>query len=242
MTLCGTIKKGRKEVPHELRQQSGRTIESSTYRFTKIATLLSFVPKKNRVVTLLSSRHLFLNQEEREEIKKIGKPRMILDYNARKGGVDTIDQIKDNYTVQRPTRRWTLAQFMMYLDIIAINSHTIYCIKKRDTNPDFSISRAEFIWKLWESLVGPHLANRKQKGYRGVQLELQRSIDKVYFSIFQAEEPMSQSSSSPLPYSKPAKCPSCPPNSKSETRLRCQQCNKPSCKNHIRKICKSCLP
>lgn len=55
-----------------------------------------------------------------------GKPTIILDYNATKGGVDTVDQKCANYTTKRKTRRWPLTIFFTFMDMTGVNAHVIY--------------------------------------------------------------------------------------------------------------------
>nr|XP_023023822.1 uncharacterized protein LOC111511972 [Leptinotarsa decemlineata] len=49
-----------------------------------------------------------------------------LDYNATKGGVDTVDQMCASYGTSRITRRWPLALFYRHLDITEINAFVIF--------------------------------------------------------------------------------------------------------------------
>lgn len=54
------------------------------------------------------------------------KPEMIMDYNAAKGGVDTVDKICNTYSVNRRTRRWPVVIFFQSLNIWGINSQIFY--------------------------------------------------------------------------------------------------------------------
>lgn len=58
-------------------------------------TLVSFVPKPNKAVLLLSTKH-----HDNQVDHKTGKPMIILDYNKTKGAVDTVDQMCHKYTVK----------------------------------------------------------------------------------------------------------------------------------------------
>jgi len=50
---------------------------------------VSYVPKKNRVVVLLSSMH----HDNAVNAEQKNKPQIVLDYNDTKDGVDTADQL-----------------------------------------------------------------------------------------------------------------------------------------------------
>ena len=109
--LLGTVNKNRKEVQSEMVDAKSRVVDTSNYLFTKLSTLVSYVPRKNKSVVLLSSSHV---QFLEGELSATGKPRIILEYNATKGGADTIDQIRQEYSCARATRRWTMAQFVLH--------------------------------------------------------------------------------------------------------------------------------
>ncbi|KRZ96624.1 hypothetical protein T08_10095 [Trichinella sp. T8] len=74
-------------------------------------TLVSYVPKKNKNVILLSS----MNHDG--SIVSIGqreKPEIVLFYNKTKSGVDHADQLAQCYNTARKSRRWPLAIFSHY--------------------------------------------------------------------------------------------------------------------------------
>ena len=70
------------------------------FGFQKDKVLVSFVPKWNKAVILVSSMH---DSGVMDEATK--KPEIILDYNMTKGGVDTCDKMCALYSVSRVTRR-----------------------------------------------------------------------------------------------------------------------------------------
>jgi len=70
--------------------------------------MVSYVPKSNKSVVLLSSMH----HDKTVSNKEHRKPEIILFYNSTKGGVDTIDQMVRYYSCRIKTRRWPLAFFM----------------------------------------------------------------------------------------------------------------------------------
>ena len=57
---------------------------------------MSFVPKQNKAVLLLASKHHNNNRVD----KKTAKSNIILEYNKIKGVVDTVDQMCHKYTVK----------------------------------------------------------------------------------------------------------------------------------------------
>lgn len=51
---------------------------------------------------------------------------IILDYNANKGGIDTVDKMCKNYSVSRRTRRWPLVILFELLNIAGIKSQILF--------------------------------------------------------------------------------------------------------------------
>ena len=86
ITLVGTLKKNKREIPAEFLPNKQKLISSSVIGFQKHATLVSFIPKKNKSVVLLSTMH-----RDAAVDAKTKKPQIIQFYNSTKEGVDTVD-------------------------------------------------------------------------------------------------------------------------------------------------------
>lgn len=97
MTLLGTIRSHRREVPLIMRSHRQRDLHSSTFLYTPEDTiqLVSYKAKASKVVILLSSQHSTSAVENAAPYK----PRTIMDYNETKGGVDVMDKLVGSYTV-----------------------------------------------------------------------------------------------------------------------------------------------
>jgi hypothetical protein len=99
LTLVGTMKENRREIPQEFKPARKRDENSSIFGFTKDLTLVSYVPKKNKSVVFLSSLH-----HDSAICSNSGKPEIIEFYSKTKGTVDMLDQMCERYsTVQRAT-------------------------------------------------------------------------------------------------------------------------------------------
>ncbi|XP_071238785.1 piggyBac transposable element-derived protein 4-like, partial [Salvelinus alpinus] len=70
---------------------------SSKFAFTSTTTLVSYRPKRNKNVVLLSTLHKTPEISDRED----RKPAIILDYNHNKGGVDNLDNGIGTYSCRR---------------------------------------------------------------------------------------------------------------------------------------------
>ena len=106
LTYLGTIRKNKPKLPLEALPNSHRPVESSVFGFLPDCTIVSYVPKRNKGVTLISSNH-----RSAEISNNAQKPAMIIDYNHRKSGVDTLDQMARAYSCKRRTRRWPMSFF-----------------------------------------------------------------------------------------------------------------------------------
>ena len=109
LTLLGTIRKNRKEIPKELHFKKSPEYRS-VFAFTEDATMVTYAPKKNKSVTLPSTMH---NQPDVDEDNK-RKPIIILDYNTSKAAVDIFDKEIGSYSCSRKTRRWPMRIFLLY--------------------------------------------------------------------------------------------------------------------------------
>ena len=123
MTIVGTIRKNRKELPPIQNIIPGQ----SEYFQSDGVTLLQFAPKKNKQVHLLSTFHN--NQFQTESTK----PEIVDFYNKTKGGVDCMDMMINNYTTKRISRRWPMTCFYNIIDIALLNSYIVF----KDIFPSF---------------------------------------------------------------------------------------------------------
>ena len=80
----------------------GREVFSSKFTFTPTTTLVSYMPKKNRKVVLLSTRHAKADISDREDRKLV----IVLNYNSNKGGVDNLDKVIGTYSCRRMAACW----------------------------------------------------------------------------------------------------------------------------------------
>ena len=75
------------------------------------------------------------------------KPHIILEYNKKKGGVDTVDQMLRHFSTKMASRRWPLAVFCNILDITMLNAFVLW---KEISNQS---SRFLFIHKVATNLL-----------------------------------------------------------------------------------------
>ena len=83
------------------------------------ATLVSYVTKCKRFVTLLSTYHKKKHIDQGDNKKK---PEIIKYYNKTKCGVDVMDEMVGTYRCKRKVNRWAVAVFCNMLDMSALNA------------------------------------------------------------------------------------------------------------------------
>ena len=142
LTMTGTIKQNRREIPPCMRNVKERQLLSTkeVWDAEKRIMLISFVPKRNKNVLMISSMH------SHPGIREDRKPEVIEDYNHGKGGVDVLDSRIEDFTCKRMTRKYPLIFFFLMLDVALVNSFR--SIVMRESRENYSLDRKAFIKKL----------------------------------------------------------------------------------------------
>lgn len=229
LSYVGTIRKNRKELPNDFIATKGRTQHSSIFGFSSDGdTLVSYVPRKNKNVLLVSSLH----EDESIDVStgEKQKPDVISFYNSTKLGVDIVDKMCGAYNVSRNTKRWPMVIFFTMLNIASINSQIIYV-----GNGFADLRRRMFIKQLSNELVLGQLARRSLKSI-GMPSNLQQKLKKFAPTQEQLNETQQQ-----LP-PKRRRCETCT----SETHHRrlsqyeCKKCHTATCLSHAVFMCPQC--
>ncbi|XP_063931853.1 piggyBac transposable element-derived protein 4-like [Zophobas morio] len=102
LTLVGTLRKNKKEIPPVFLATKERPLFSSMFAYGEHSLLLSYVPRKNKNILMLSTAHDTddINADSGERCL----PEVISFYNKHKGGVDVVDKLKSLYSVSRMTQ------------------------------------------------------------------------------------------------------------------------------------------
>lgn len=228
LTLVGTIRKNKREIPPIFVATKGRKKCSSMFAFGRDCLLVSYVPKVNKNVLVLSTLHE--NDTIDPESGDAFKPEAITDYNRNKSGVDTVDQLKSLYSVSRITCRWPMTVFFSVLNIAGINSFVIF----RSNSPDAKDSRRLYLKFLAEQLVKPHMM-RRVKQTLPYLLSLQI---KQYLNLPLTEKP---DIAEPEVCGTRPKCFYCPKKKNRKTSSTCSKCLRAICKEHSITYCAECV-
>lgn len=84
------------------------------------------------------------------------KPDIVLFYNSSKGGMDTADKYKEQYSISRISNRWSMTVFYSLLNIAGLNSFII--LKQNTANPD--MKRRKFLQTLAKDLCRENMLMR----------------------------------------------------------------------------------
>lgn len=164
------------------------------------------------------------------------KPHMVLDYNATKAGVDTLDQLVSTYTSKRKTNRWPMIIFYNMLDISAYNAFVLWTSINPDWNKNKLTKRRLFLEELGKSLVAPLITSRRSMP----KTEEALKMVKKYQGISQSQTPSSSVSS--VAVVKRARCKFCSSKNDNKTNIVCGKCSKHICKEHATYYCPNCRP
>ncbi|XP_053296890.1 piggyBac transposable element-derived protein 4-like [Pleuronectes platessa] len=158
LTLVATVRRNKPWLPRGLLTVRGREALSSKFAFTPSATLVSYFPKKNKNVLLMSTLHTKADVSDRPD----RKPVIILDYNRSKGGVDNLDKVVGTYSCRRMTARWPLVIFHNMIDVSSYNAFVIW----RELYPDWMQrklnKRRFFLEELGKALVSSFMEQRER--------------------------------------------------------------------------------
>uniref|UniRef100_A0A1B6HM46 PiggyBac transposable element-derived protein domain-containing protein n=1 Tax=Homalodisca liturata TaxID=320908 RepID=A0A1B6HM46_9HEMI len=220
------FKKNKKELPPELISKN-RPLKSSIFAYQKDKTIVSYVPKRNKVVVLLSTMHLEDDSID-ESTGDDNKPNIITFYNMTKSGVDVVDKLCTTYSTSRKTNRWPLVLFFRILDLAGVNSLVLF----NSNVPQNKLSRKSFLEELGLSFVDDQVT------LRATTSRLPKAIRKRAAKRAKLDDVPPPAA--PVPGRK-VRCSVCPRMKDMKVKTTCYKCNKPMCNTHMKTICEPCL-
>lgn len=222
LTLLGTIRKNKPDTPPQM-NLTPRPVQSSIFAFTKDLTIVSYVPKKGKMVHLLSSQH----DDDQISKQDENKPIMILNYNKTKGGVDNSDKLIREYSCSRRTARWPYRLFMNIIDICALNAYIIYTERHPDWNKQNSARRRSFLLQLSDDLARSNMETRAK--YVAHQEHIKAALRNCGISVPCSSEKSDQSVNLGR---KRGRCFQCSRTCDKKVQTKCDQCKQFVCNDH----------
>ncbi|KAJ8885235.1 hypothetical protein PR048_011431 [Dryococelus australis] len=153
ITIVGTVRKNKLEIPTEFLTNKQRTDCSSMFGFQEDCSLMYYAPTKNKNVLLISTMHHDTAIDNRTG--NLNKPEIVTFYNSTKGGVAVVDKLCVTYNTSRNSRRWPITIFYSLLNIAGINANIIHI-----GNNNCEQKRRLFLRELVIGLVDEHLHSR----------------------------------------------------------------------------------
>lgn len=210
-------------IPPSFKADS-REVGSSVFAYDDTKTLVSYAPKKDKTVLLLSS-HAVLHRNNKID-PDTGKPEIVVFYNQTKSGVDTYDQLCHAYSTARRTRHWPMRMFFGILDQSAVNANILYGLREGNKK----MQRGDFLEELAFALLKPFL--QKRLSNRKIRRSIRQTI------TFILELPVLVT-----PRRTPAvrdRCYICDRAKDHKTNMVCTECDRPICDEHRIMICLQC--
>ncbi|CAF1514241.1 unnamed protein product [Rotaria sordida] len=209
LTLIGTLRKNKLEIPIEFQSNKNREVGSSLFGFQDDLTLVSFVPKQNKAVLLLTSKH-----HDSQVDNKTGKLIVILDYNKTKGAVDTVDHMYHTYPLKRNF----------------LNISTFYFLQAKNPqwNQNKKYQRRLFLEELGLVLVS-HLLDFRSKNSKFLNTDIQNALAIVGYPVTKKNRPEpNENSTQP----KRKQCSICERSMDKKTSIQCFNCSAFVCNEH----------
>lgn len=231
----GTLRKNKTYIPPAFLPHRHREVESNIFGFRKHITLVSYVPKRNRAVLLLSTLHhtgeIDVNNKNKSEIN--------LFYNSTKGGVDVLDQMAHAFSAKRKSNRWPVVQFYNLIDVCGIAAKVIWLNLYPNWNiKKTNIRRKLFLKDLVQEMVVPNIQRRSAKYLnRAAVSGISEVLDHASTSMEIERLPETPKSDIRR------RCHMCPSKKCRVSKQCCSLCEKNICTEHSTKmiICKNCI-
>lgn len=232
LTLVGTMRKNKKEIPPYFVNTKGTPVMSSRFIYDPEKMMVSFTPKKNKVVILLSSFHDTGVIDE-----ETGKPEIVLFYNMTKGGVDVFDQMCHSESTTRKTRRWPLRYFFGVLDFAGVNAFVLYKLNNAIDSYS-SAARNTFLKTLANDLAEPFMK------IRAYNKKLPKALRLGILDYVGEDNSMELELLPLVPSKKPRRCEECIDRGVKKDRKGysfCAKCERCLCGEHKVIMCHTCV-
>ena len=155
------------------KQQKEERLKSTEtlYDHSNKILLLSYVPKRNKNVLMVSSSHSSISITDCHK-----KPTVITDYNQHKG-VDTLGENCEEFSCSRKTNRWPM---VINYDLINVATNNAFIVMRGNGKCD---RKTDFLKQLSFQLAQPYVINQKLRGETKVLAEKMEFIDAASNSI-----------------------------------------------------------
>jgi hypothetical protein len=125
---CGTVAKNRVGLPPSFKTIA-KSMQQGERQYWQKGDLGALVWQDRRAVYMLTTHRspaeiTYVRRRGSSEQK--GVPTAVLDYNKHKGGVDTIDQLRQSYAIGRRSKKWWPQLVWWLIDMCILNAFSLY--------------------------------------------------------------------------------------------------------------------
>jgi hypothetical protein len=158
---CGTVRKDRVGLPPTYKYIE-KELPKGKLKYWQQEELGALVWKDRRAVYMITTHRspdaiTYLSCKGNTEQKAI--PTAALDYNKYKGGVDTVDQMRESYSIGRKSKKWWPNIVWWLIDMCIINAYSLY-----NSQQQVKIRQLEFREQLMQELVERYGQERSCRG------------------------------------------------------------------------------
>ena len=141
----------RREIPAQFKSARGKEVKSTKalYDHSNDILLISYIPKRNRNVLLMSFSHFDVLITDCHR-----KLTVVMDYNKHKGGVDTLDKNCEKFNFLRKTNCWPM---VINYNLINVATNNEFIVMK---GVGKSSKKTEFLKRLSFQLAQPYVRKR----------------------------------------------------------------------------------
>lgn len=161
---CGTIRKGRKGLPDDMKADKQMKRGEHDWRVTYDGiSFMKWVDK--RIVTIASNFHdpsqtVTVDRKKKTgDVETVACPVALIDYNSNMGYVDKADMMKSTYQINRKSKKWWPRILWHFVDVAVVNSFIIY---KQRLSDGSNVDLKSFRLSIVSGLVGAKTENPRK--------------------------------------------------------------------------------
>jgi hypothetical protein len=152
---CGTCRGNRSGLPPTAKADMVQ-LNKGAMKAWRRGDLQCLAWHDSRPILFLSTFHKIDDIDTRESKRGprprpgVTKPYIVHEYNQHKCHVDTVDQLRQSYAIQRRHRKTWPALAWWLVDMCIINAYTLYCVNTKTVLSQLEFRRA-LLQQLWDT-------------------------------------------------------------------------------------------
>lgn len=161
------------------------------------------------------------------------KSKIVLHYNATKGGTDTFDKLCHSYSVTKRTNRWPVRYFYGILDMAIVNARILMKCMLKNNGIEKKVTAISCLDELYLHLVTPYLERRYET------ITLRKDI-RIGIAAILKKDNLPDKPIKRIELLSQQRCALCSRQNDKKTKKGCSVCYRPVCAHHGLPICTEC--